>query len=169
MQSAIKTTIASPETSGVCGADLTWYYRNGVLVITGTGEMADYEYSGIKSPWRDLGDKIGWVIVDDGATSIGELAFCELGVMNRVVLPNTLETIRGDAFYCCDNLKEVTLPDSLKRIEGTIFEGCDIQTLKMSDNIEHIGGSIGAETIVYKGTAYGENEFDDLMIELGIM
>lgn len=152
----------------MCGADLTWYYRNGVLVITGTGEMADYEYSGIKSPWRDLEDKIGWVIVDEGVTSIGEEAFCELGAMNRVVLPNTLETIRHGAFLYCENLKEVALPDSLKRIEGKPFASNVIQTLKMSDNIEDIGDGVSAETIVYKGTAYGKNEFDDLMIELGI-
>lgn len=41
-ESLMKATIESPETSGVCGADLTWYYQNGILVITGKGGMTDY-------------------------------------------------------------------------------------------------------------------------------
>ncbi len=31
------------EATGMCGADLTWYYLNNVLVIRGTGEMTDYD------------------------------------------------------------------------------------------------------------------------------
>lgn len=80
-ESLLKTTIESPETSGVCGAGLTWYYQNGVLAITGTGEMArfvretdrkDLSHSWVTSPWWDLKDKIVWVIIDDGVTTIGD-------------------------------------------------------------------------------------------------
>lgn len=68
VENLMKTTVESPETSGVCGADLTWYYQNGVLVIKGTGAMTEYS-SGEDMPWYDLREKIGWVIIDEGGNN----------------------------------------------------------------------------------------------------
>lgn len=99
VESLIKTTIESPETSGVCGADLTWYYQNGVLVIKGTGEMTDYHLSWDENtPWLEIRNDIGWVIIDEGVTSIGDDAFAYLGTLSKVILPSTLESIPYDAF-----------------------------------------------------------------------
>ena len=42
VQNLIRITMDSPEKSGVCGENLEWYFKNEVLVITGTGDMDDY-------------------------------------------------------------------------------------------------------------------------------
>ena len=105
--SLLQATIASPETSGVCGADLTWYYQNGVLAITGTGEMTDYVTYGKDTPWYDLKDKIGWVIIDDGVISIGKYAIYHFSTLSKVVIPNTLTSIGDYAFGECENLKQI--------------------------------------------------------------
>ena len=131
-ESLLKTTIESPETSGVCGANLTWYYQNGVLAITGTGEMTDYDTywdkndgdSKVDTPWYNLKDKIGWVIIDDGVTSIGNYAFYELPTLSKVVVSDTLISIGESAFYDCGNLMELTFPASLKSISEDGFYAC---------------------------------------------
>lgn len=58
------SAMESPEISSVCGADLNWYYKNGVLVITGTGEMTNYSRRREDYLWYDIRDQIGWVILD---------------------------------------------------------------------------------------------------------
>ena len=158
-ESLLKTTIESPETSGVCGADLTWYYQNGVLAITGTGEMAqfvretdrkDLSHAWVTSPWWDLKDKIVWVIIDDGVTTIGECAFEYCFSLSKVVLPNTLTTINEEAFAVCYSLKEIIIPDSVTDITNSAFD-------------EHY-----VETIIYKDKNYTFDEFEDNANELGI-
>lgn len=152
--SLLQATIESPETSGVCGANLTWYYQNGVLAITGTGEMTNYD-KGMhdrRSPWYDIKDKIGWVIIDDGVTTVGEDAFSYLETLSKVELPNTLTDIGANAFAACYNLKQITIPNSLENLYGTnIFEyNYDIE-------------------ITYSGNIYTNDEFNDLMMEKGII
>lgn len=39
VQSIISATVESPDASGLCGMDLIWYYKNGVLCIIGTGQI----------------------------------------------------------------------------------------------------------------------------------
>lgn len=63
--------------SGECGDNLTWVYDGGTLIITGMGDMYDYESD--KVPWADL--TITTIIIANGVTSIGDCAFdlCDPG------------------------------------------------------------------------------------------
>lgn len=56
-------------TSGKCGDNATWNVADGVLTISGTGAMSDYE----TSPWQEY--EIDAVIIEDGVTHIGSCAF----------------------------------------------------------------------------------------------
>lgn len=87
-----------------------------MLAITGTGEMTDYGWSKKSetstdyipnNPWYDLGDKIGWVIIDDGVTSIGSLAFAGCLEMSKVIIPNTVVNIKDDSFWSRKNLETI--------------------------------------------------------------
>ena len=53
--------------SGTCGDNLTWDLTDGVLTISGTGEMT---YSGIEAPWSNLKSSITSVVINHGVTSI---------------------------------------------------------------------------------------------------
>ena len=63
--------------SGECGAEgdnVTWVlYDDGELVISGEGEMADYDYD-YEAPWNSEYN-VKSVVVENGITSIGYLAF----------------------------------------------------------------------------------------------
>ena len=105
-ESLLKTTMESPEASGVSGANSMWYYKEGVLVITGTGEMTDFGWNVRtlndpiipNSPWYELEDKIGWVIIDKGVTRIGEAAFAECYMISKIIIPDTVTSIGEHAF-----------------------------------------------------------------------
>lgn len=79
------------ETSGVCGADLTWEYGNGILRISGTGEMSDFRTE--EAPWYDMRYKIVHVYVEEGCTSMGNEVFYGLESLSKIVLPANVEKI----------------------------------------------------------------------------
>ena len=114
------------EEKGVCGVDLTWYYKDNVLVIKGTGAMNDYEF-GNGVPWHDKGlnDKIHWLIIEDGVTSIGDWAFEEMGNLSKVEIPSTIETIGDSAFKECESLASITIPSGVTEIGDLVFLSCD--------------------------------------------
>lgn len=166
-ENLLKTTIESPETSGVCGANLTWYYQNGVLAITGTGEMTDYD-SYKDTPWYDLREKIGWVIIDDGATTVGNNAFADYNELSKIVLPDTLTSIGDYAFAACNSVKEISfkgdIPNSLGVKWFSNFKSWDVtvpvgyEQLTEEDKLRSIGKSFIPMTIYYTG-----NTFDELI------
>ena len=84
---------ANAEKSGSCGPNLKWHLTDdGVLTITGKGEMDDYRFS----PWRDSGVKR--IIVGDSVTTIGEYAFSYCSSLTSITIPNSVTTIKEYAF-----------------------------------------------------------------------
>ena len=116
------------ETSGTCGENLTWSLIDGVLTISGTGEMASYSNSsnngGTLVPWDESKAEITDVIVENGVTSIGSFAFYDCGNLTSVVLPEGIISINGSAFRDCGGLISLTLPDSIISIGSSAFCGC---------------------------------------------
>ena len=91
---------AYAEKSGTCGANLQWKLTDeGVLTITGTGEMQDWHKSK-PSPWH--ADKsVKQVIIGDGVTTIGSSAFSDCDSLTSVTIPNSVTTIGSGAFSDC--------------------------------------------------------------------
>ena len=88
---------AKAESSGTCGANLTWHLTDdGVLTITGEGEMTDYSISN-QSPWY-YSQNVKRIIIDDGVTTIGDLAFYVCSSLTSVTIPNSVTTIGESAF-----------------------------------------------------------------------
>lgn len=132
------------ETWGVCGENLTWYYQNGILVIRGTGDMTDYSYhyeSGnivSEHPWNDLHDKIQWVHIEDGVTSIGERAFASCAYLSKIEIPNSVTTIGDYAFIDCTDLENITIPNSVTVIGEFAFSGCGLTSITLHEGITTI-------------------------------
>ncbi len=60
--------------SGKCGENLTCTLdSSGTLTISGTGNMADYEYG--DAPWCPKSSSVEKTVIENGVTSIGEWAF----------------------------------------------------------------------------------------------
>ena len=150
-------TAETAEAKGVCGADLTWYFQDGVLVIKGTGEMTDYT-SDNKSPWHEL--EIGWVIIQEGVTSIGNKAFKDCYILSKIEMPETLEKIGNEAFWRCPELVSITLPASLSYIGGNAFihdeKLLSITFIGNAPELEPNTQIFMSPTIYYSGSGFDE-------------
>ena len=114
------TLFAKNDNSGYCGGQLTWVYDNGVLTISGTGDMSDWKYNRDR-PWHWLISSIHTLIINDGVTSVGEIAFANATNLTTVSLGKTLKRIKRLAFSNCESLVSITLPDGLTTIENSAF------------------------------------------------
>ncbi len=114
-----------------CGDDLTWSLEDGVLYISGEGEMWDFytmHYFAEEAPappWFDVRDEITSVVIDEGVTSIGSEAFYECWNLEYAELPSTMERIGIRAFYACGSLTQIYFPESMAVVEEFAFAGCN--------------------------------------------
>lgn len=90
--------------SGECGRDLQWRLTSdGVLSITGTGPMTNWEYNynspyGNLAPWNQYRLDIWTIDIGSGVTSIGSYAFNSCINVTDIRIPASLEAIGKDAF-----------------------------------------------------------------------
>ena len=112
--------------SGNCGAqgdNVTWVlYDNGELVISGAGEMKDYQY-GSSSPFNK-NNAIVKVTIGDGITKIGKYTFYECGSLSITNISNDISIIGERAFYNCDSITKIDLPKDLVEIGEYAFAFC---------------------------------------------
>lgn len=108
--------------------NLTWLlYDNGVLEISGIGEIPDYINHWFvydvcdrmrQAPWVGCGENSGIMptrlIVREGITRIGENAFESFGCLKKVLLPNSLQSLGKEAFFDCFNIEMINIPPNLK-------------------------------------------------------
>ena len=113
---------------GSCGPDAMYYYKGGILVIKGTGEIVDSTWANKENDDYNL--NINRVIIDEGITSIGADVFCNTVYfymsMNlyKVDFPSTLTTIGKEAFEGWEELKAINIPDSVTKIGNGAFSDC---------------------------------------------
>ncbi|GAB6394285.1 MAG: leucine-rich repeat protein [Bacteroidales bacterium] len=113
--------------TGICGADgnnLTWSLDtgSGVLTISGSGAMADYNWNG--APWYSRRSLIQTATIGNSVTSIGMWAFSGCSSLTRVTIPKSIVSIGWHAFDGCSGLKSITIPNSVARIGEGAFDGC---------------------------------------------
>ena len=121
-----------------CGEDLTWTLENGVLTITGTGAMTDFD--GIAVPWAARKGEIHTVNMDPRVTHIGANAFSGCVNLANIPMPTALTTIGNSAFFGCASLTTLTIPDSATHIGESAFEGCTALTsITLSRNLRAMG------------------------------
>lgn len=91
----------SVEVGGKCGDNLEWTFDEltGELLISGTGEMYDYEC--YKTPWKKY--DVTSVVISDGVTSIGENAFYDFDSIKSITIGESVAKIGEYSFYCCKN------------------------------------------------------------------
>ena len=108
--------------SGTCGANLTWTLNDGVLTISGTGDMTDWESD---SPgWESYSAEIKSVVIENGVTSIGDNAFYYYSDMTSVSIGNSVTKIGEYAFLGCAGLTSLVLPASVATIGESAFYWC---------------------------------------------
>lgn len=105
----------------ICGENVSWEItEDGILKLSGTGEMYDYEISELDyAPWYESRDSILSVEIGDGITKIG-----------------------NGAFYNCSHCKEVTISDSVTQLGEYAFANTAISSVDLSENITEVGENV---------------------------
>lgn len=153
---------AYAEASGQCGKNLTWSFSGGTLTISGSGPMDDYRENA-PAPWYDLRGEILRLVLPQGLTGIGRMAFYDCSRLTAADIPDSvtsigdyaftgckrlvmldlgegLQTVGNGAFYDCWSLMTLRLPQSLLRIGEDAFYDCRSLTgITVPANVEHIG------------------------------
>ena len=132
-------------TSGSCGKNLKWSFDDGVLTISGKGEMYDFSQTEgeLFAPWDPYKTHyvITKVVVEKGVTSIGAFAFCDCYDLESVILPSGLISIGNNAFLSA-GVKNIILPSSIRVIDYCAFEHCHfLKSITLPDGLTYIGES----------------------------
>ena len=143
--SAAEPTIVD---SGNCGANITYELdSNGLLTISGTGKMADYEmqYDSASdeyittAPW---GNQAKTVVIGDGVTGIGAAAFYGCSDLTSVTMGSNVTNIGESAFRGCTGLTGIVLPGSVTGIGEYAFSNCESLTaIEIPEGVATLGNS----------------------------
>ena len=127
---------AEPETYGVCGEEIFWEYSEGILSITGRGEMYDYSYAEEAVPgWSVFSDLVEEIHIGEGVTLLDLDAFTGFTALKVI-------SFNGSA----DAWASVMLSGEEEAFEENIFNSTEIhfaeqeetagETVETEDGIE---------------------------------
>lgn len=136
---SVKVSATEIIDSGKCGVNARWNLTDdGVLTVSGTGDMNDYWTE--EHPWCLNEDDIKIVIIENGITSIGDGAFSFCTFLTSITIPDSVTSIGEGAFYRCSSITSVTIPDSVKVIMNNAFYLCTgLTSVTISDGVTTIG------------------------------
>ena len=120
--------------------NLTWtLYADGKLTISGTGAMKDYNAAENLSP-AYMNSDVKKVVIEDGVTSIGELAFFKCSNLTNITIPDSVTCIEYAAFHGCSSLSSITIPNSVTSIGVYAFVICSsLTSITIPDGVTSIG------------------------------
>lgn len=93
-----------------CGDNATYIFEDGVLTVSGTGDMDDF-VSPNNVPWHEQRDLIKSVVIAEGITTIGSYAFYNCTALETITLPESIAVIGRDSFSGCEAIQAVYLTD----------------------------------------------------------
>lgn len=182
--------------SGACGATesdkLTWtVYDSGadgddntptgdMLVISGTGDMADFFQSSI--PWKGYISSIKKVKIGDGVTYIGNRAFYGCSNLIDIEIPNSVTEMGYCVFGDCSSLSSIELPYRITSIGESAFEGCSsLSSIELPEGLTSISmyafmNCTGLKSVTIPGTVTsigfypfdGCSNLESVIIEEGV-
>jgi len=135
--------------SDVCGDNLRWAYTDGILTITGSGDMYDYyDYnssynSKYKAPWSIYADSITQVVMGNNVTSIGDYAFYKCKNLPTISIGKNVTKIGDDAFCFCSSLVSIVIPVGVDSIGNYAFSDCEgLKSLEVKNSNARCGHGI---------------------------
>lgn len=134
--------------------DFAWSIdENGVLTVTGNGAMPDYAQYFDTAPWYDNRDSIKSIVIGEGITHIGTLAFYNCQSYDSVTIPASVTSIGDAAFQYCQSFTTINISEdnpAFKVVDGILFskdgttivkcpEGMMTSAYTVPDGVTHIG------------------------------
>ena len=140
----VYTQTAHAETYTGTWGDLRWTLNNnGILTISGQGEMDDFNMFS-NTAWRKYYKEISSVVIDRGVKSIGDWSFNMCSNLKTVTFLGDVSCIGEQAFGSCTNITEIIIPESVETIKDFAFSGCSFETIMIPENVSDL--SISAFT-----------------------
>lgn len=126
--------------TGSCGENVTWSLdSDGVVTVSGTGEMSNYGWYGDVNPnrvFQDLSGSVRKVVIEDGVKNVGSSVFFRLENLTDVTIPDSVTSIGVDSFNYCTALESITLPETVTFIDTGAFANChSLKKFKFPSNI----------------------------------
>ena len=109
--------------SGICG-ELQWTLsKDGVLTISGSGVIPDYN-----TPGQEYKEQVRQVVIEEGVTGIGRFVFQNFASLESVQIADTVTFIEDQAFRFCNALTEIRIPKAVSFIAPSVFNHCPALT-----------------------------------------
>lgn len=123
------------ELKGTYGDNLTWNFKDGVLKISGTGEIPELFLEKINDQYDEISKyTVKEIVIEKGVTGIGNSAFEGCYWAEKVTFPDGLQTIGNEAFDR-NGLKELEIPESVSYIGKSAFSWCrKLEEVKLPEN-----------------------------------
>lgn len=140
------------QSSGQCGPNATYEWKDGALIISGTGAVT---YSSSALPWTATA-----IIIEDGITELTCATFSGMNEVTQVQIPDSVAYIGPEVFEGTPWLEaqteefvivgdgvlldyngpggDVTIPGTVRSIAGGAFERSDIAAVTIGDSVEEI-------------------------------
>jgi hypothetical protein len=109
---------------------------DGTLTVFGSGDMEDYSGA---TPWDSYRTQIRTVVIEEGVTLIGNVAFSGCSNLNEVAISNSVVWIGTGAFSYCTSLYGISIPGSVTALGGDAFSGCsNLEDVEMNEGLKYI-------------------------------
>ncbi|MBQ6275029.1 MAG: leucine-rich repeat protein, partial [Oscillospiraceae bacterium] len=131
-----------------CGDNLTWTLDdNGVLTISGTGPMWDFNQG--TAPWYGRRGEVKKVVISDGATSIGKFAFYACPFLTQATIPASVTACSQYTFLSCGNLNWVYYDGFLSQWEQIDIPASNYELLQANRGYLYRSGNISGTDVCW--------------------
>ena len=129
-----------------CGTNCTAYLSDGVLTISGSGDVYDYPGT-VSGPWDAYKDSIHSVVIEGanetigttGIRNIGLAAFANMDMISSVTLGDTVTATGVWAFSNDTNLTSIILPENFESIGwGAFYGNSNLENIVIGDKVTTI-------------------------------
>ncbi len=136
---------------GPCGLwgenNATWTYKDGVITISGTGEVNEAHEEGdvITEVWNTdfYMENTTKVVINEGITSLtGWYLFKDFKNLTSVSLPDSLTYMGIGNFENCTSLKSITIPKNLSVVASDNFKNSGIEVVTFSEGMKEVPSTL---------------------------
>ena len=149
------------DASGEIG-NIKWSYTKSdrTLTISGSGEITDFG-SSADVPWKDVRSAVEIIRfkADEGEsfTKIGSYAFYGMSSLEKVSIPEGVQSIGKCSFAFCSAMTDLTVPNTVTSIGECAFETCSsLTSIELPESVAAVDeGAFAFCRSLESATVYG--------------
>lgn len=115
-------------------------FNDGVLTLSGTGELPDWKENAIRAYVNPKVNIITKIVIDGNVESVGSWNFKGFSDVTEVVIGKNVKSIGYEAFKNCTALEKVTLNAGLEEVRDCAFVGCpNLKEVIIPETVTSVG------------------------------